>query len=224
MMPTRAAVDLSFKAALLDMDGTLVDSTAIVEEEWRRWAIDIGHDPEEVLRIAHGRRTEEVIHAIAPQRPVLEELVHFLQLAATVDQRNVTPVPGAIDFVSALDPSHWAVVTSAPRPIAEERLRLAGFPEPRILISADDVQNGKPDPEGFLSAASRLQIPVDDCLAFEDSPPGIRAGCAAGVRVIALATTHTQLGFGELYEVCTFADLTVTRGDSSYTVHINHRF
>jgi sugar-phosphatase len=215
-------LEVSFKAALFDMDGTLVDSTAIVEEEWRRWANDIGHDPEEVLRMAHGRRTEEVIHAIAPQRPILEELVRFLQLAATVDQHHVTAVPGALNFVLALNPSDWAVVTSAPTPIAEERLRLAGFPQPRLLISANDVQNGKPHPEGFSLAASRLRVAVEDCLAFEDSPAGIQAACAAGVRVIALSTTHAQLGYGELREVRNFNDLTLSAKESSYTIRVNH--
>jgi mannitol-1-/sugar-/sorbitol-6-phosphatase len=224
MMPSGAAVSLSFKTALFDMDGTLVDSTAIIEEEWRRWANDIGRDPEDVLSIAHGRRTEEVIQTIAPERPILEELVRFLQLAATVDQHHVSAVPGAIDFVSALDAADWAVVTSAPRPIAVERLRLAGFPEPRLLISADEVRNGKPDPEGFLLAATGLKAAVGDCLVFEDSPAGIRAGCAAGVRVIALATTHSQLGYGELYEVRNFADLAVTRENSSYKAFVSQRF
>ena len=228
MTPSLAAEDLSskaglsFKAALFDMDGTLVDSTAIIEEEWRRWARDIGHDPDEVLRMAHGRRTEEVIHAIAPERPVLEELVRFLQLAATVDQRHVTAVPGALEFVRALDPADWAVVTSAPAPIAEERLRLAGFPAPRVLISASDVQNGKPHPEGFLLGAARLGAAVETCLAFEDSPAGIQAACAAGVRVIALSTTHMHLGYGELREIRNFSDLTLFRADSSYIAHVNH--
>jgi sugar-phosphatase len=222
MTPSLAALDLSFKAALFDMDGTLVDSTAIVEEEWRRWAHDIGHDPDEVLRMAHGRRTEEVIHAVAPERPVLEELVRFMQLAATVDQRHVTAVPGALAFVRALDPADWAVVTSAPAPIAQERLRLAGFPAPHILISAGDVQNGKPHPEGFLLGASRLGVAVETCLAFEDSPAGIQAACAAGVRVIGFSTTHTQLGYGELHEVRNFSDLALSRADSSYIVRISY--
>ena len=228
MTPSLAAEDLSsqtglsFKAVLFDMDGTLVDSTAIIEEEWRRWAKDIGHDPDEVLRMAHGRRTEEVIHAMAPERPVLEELVRFLQLAATVDQRHVTAVAGALEFVLALDPSDWAVVTSAPAPIAEERLRLAGFPAPRVLISASDVQNGKPHPEGFLLGAARLGAVVENCLAFEDSPAGIQAAGAAGIRVIGLSTTHTQLGYGELHEVRNFTDLTLSRSDPSYLVRLKH--
>jgi sugar-phosphatase len=206
------------------MDGTLVDSTAIVEEEWRRWALDIRHNPEEVLRIAHGRRTEEVIRMIAPERPLAEELLRFLKLAATVEQSRVSAIAGAVDFVAALDISDWAVVTSAPRRIALERLYLAGFPTPRVLVSADDVEHGKPHPEGFLLAALRVQVAVEDCLAFEDSPAGIQAACSAGVRVIALATTHVSLGCGEFRQIDTFANMAVTRSDSSYIAHINHRF
>ncbi|HMF79445.1 MAG TPA: HAD-IA family hydrolase [Bryobacteraceae bacterium] len=209
-------IDLRFRAALFDMDGTLVDSTAIIEEEWTRWALQIGKDPDEVLKIAHGRRTEEVIQAIAPDREIEKELTHFLELAAGVDQNKVRAVEGAVQFVSLLDNAHWAVVTSAPRHIAYQRLHLAGFPEPRVLISADDVRTGKPHPEGFTSAALLLKMDLQDCLAFEDSPPGILAARAAGIRVIALKTTHAQLGFGELYQIATFADLTVIRSGSSY--------
>ena len=198
------------------MDGTLVDSTAVVEQEWRSWADSVGLDHESVLRMAHGRRTDEVIRTTAPHLDIETEMPKFLKIAAAVDQTGIRAIAGALNVVSSFSPGTWAVVTSAPRNIALRRLRLSGFPEPPVLISADDVKKGKPDPEGFLSAASRLGIGPNDCLAFEDAPAGITAALAANMRVIGLTTTHMTLGVGELHSIQTFNDIRVIVTNTGY--------
>ncbi len=191
-----------------------MDCTAVIEDEWRRWARASGYDTVEVLKIAHGVPTEEVIRAIAPQRSIEDELRRFAEVTTNVDQSQVKAVTGTLEFVASLEVAHWAVVTSADREPALERLLLAGFPKPRVLVSADEVQKGKPDPEGFLSAALQLAAKPADCLVFEDSAAAIMAANRAGIRVIAVKTLHTPLGSGELLPIETFAELrTDRRGD-----------
>ena len=78
-------------------------------------------------------------------------------------------------FIGALDPGTWAIVTSAPRALAEVRLRAVNLPIPAVMITGEDVQRGKPDPQGFLLAAQRLGVRIGECLVFEDSPAGVAA-------------------------------------------------
>ncbi len=212
-----------FSAALFDMDGTLVDSTALVESEWAEWARQKGLDPAEVAHFSHGRRTEDAILHYCPGADLPSELIAFREMAAKLDQSTVRPIPGAVKFVRSISSSKWAVVTSAPAGIARERLGACGFPAPPVLISADDVSSGKPDPEGFLKACRELEAVPHRCVVFEDAPAGVAAALAAQMRVVVLRTTHPEQIFPECIQVDDFEDIfpnTMPTGDFCLTFSV----
>jgi sugar-phosphatase len=182
-------VILSAKAILFDMDGVLMDSTPSVERVWRAWAAKHGLDPEQVARLAHGRRSIETIRQVTPNLDAEKENV-IVEHMEINDKEGVTALPGAADLLSRLPPGRFAIVTSATRPLAVARLGYAGIPVPRHVITANDVIHGKPSPEPFLKGAALLGFAPEDCLVFEDSPAGISSARAAGMKAIALQTTY----------------------------------
>jgi mannitol-1-/sugar-/sorbitol-6-phosphatase len=177
------------RGVIFDLDGVLVDSAACIERHWRRWSLRHRLDPMEVMQVAHGRRTAETVRLVAPHLDAEEEAREIGEREA-LDLDGVRTVPGARELLGALPPGAWGVVTSGTRAVASARLAHCALPLPPILISAEDVRRGKPHPEGYLSAAERLGLDPPDCIVVEDSPPGIDAGRAAGMRVIGVATTH----------------------------------
>jgi mannitol-1-/sugar-/sorbitol-6-phosphatase len=177
------------RAFLFDLDGVLVDSRAVVERTWQRWAERHGIDPAPFLRIAHGRRARDTLQAINPSFARDEE-VAWLDAAELVDLAGLRPIPGAVGFLSSLPEQARAIVTSCGRALAMQRLTAAGVPVPALLVTSDDVVHGKPSPEGYRLGARRLGVDPGSCVVFEDAPPGIAAGKAAGCRVIGVATTH----------------------------------
>jgi mannitol-1-/sugar-/sorbitol-6-phosphatase len=175
-------------AILFDLDGVLMDSRVAVERAWERWATGHGIDPIAVLAQAHGRRTIDTIRAIAPLLDIEAE-ARLLEVAESVDFDGVTTLPGAAALLEALPAGSWTVVTSGTRALATGRLAHGGLPIPERLITAEDVERGKPDPQPYLAGAAALGIDSADCLVIEDAPAGIEAGKAAGMTVIALVTT-----------------------------------
>ncbi|MEV7868451.1 HAD-IA family hydrolase [Streptomyces sp. NPDC088124] len=174
------------KALLLDMDGTLVNSDAAVERCWSRWARTHGLDPQEILKVVHGRQGYATMAVLLPDRPMEQNYAdNRLMLAEEIaDTEGVVPVPGAPEFMAALATLPHALVTSANVPLAEARMTAAGLPMPKIRVTAEDVTASKPDPEGFLLGAATLGVPPEACVAFEDSEAGIAAARAAGMRVV----------------------------------------
>jgi sugar-phosphatase len=172
------------------MDGVLVDSRAIVERTWRRWAARHGVDAEPLLRNAHGRRPQDTLETVLPRLNLPEELA-WLQAAELADFDGLTAVPGAARLLTSLSGVPWAVVTSAGPELARRRLNTAGLPVPPVLVSSTDVSRGKPDPDGYLMAAARLAVAPTNAVVLEDAPAGVAAGRAAGSAVIGVATTHT---------------------------------
>jgi sugar-phosphatase len=177
------------EAVLFDLDGVLVDSTASIERTWRIWAGRHGLDAARIVEFAHGRRSEETLRAFAPHLDADAEArkLERIELEAAA---NVLKVEGASDLLAAIPAESWAVVTSGTRAIATARMSHTDLPVPRVVVSADDVENGKPDPECYLKAAELLGVSPESCLVVEDAPPGIRAARSAGMAVVAVATTH----------------------------------
>jgi sugar-phosphatase len=177
---------LTTRALLLDMDGTLVNSDAVVERYWRIWAAEQGLDPESVLRVIHGRQAHASMAALLPDRPVERNLAdnRWLLERETTDLDGVVPITGAPAFMAALAGLPHALVTSADDGLARARMGAAGLPLPAVLVTAERVGASKPDPEGFLKGAAELGFAPRDCVVFEDSEAGIAAGRAAGMRVV----------------------------------------
>ncbi len=180
---------LSCDAVLFDLDGVLVDSAEVVERTWRRWAARHGLDPARVVRTAHGRRTIETVRLLAPHLEADDE-VAALAASESTETDGVYEVPGARELLASLPPRSWAVVTSGIRPVAELRLRHTRLPTPPVLVTADQVRHGKPHPEGYLTAAAQLGVDPARCIVVEDTPPGIEAAHAGGMRVVAVASTY----------------------------------
>jgi mannitol-1-/sugar-/sorbitol-6-phosphatase len=202
-------------AILFDLDGVLMDSRVAVERAWERWATGHGIDPIAVLAQAHGRRTIDTIRAIAPLLDIEAE-ARLLEVAESVDFDGVTTLPGAAELLEALPAGSWTVVTSGTRALATGRLAHGGLPIPEQLITADDVERGKPDPQPYLAGAAALGIDSADCLVIEDAPAGIEAGKAARMTVLAVATTFEARALAAAdYVVGSLADvvLSVTTED-----------
>jgi sugar-phosphatase len=178
-------------ALLFDNDGTLVSSLDSVERCWTRWAREYGITAEEFRRVElHGRTAVEIVADLLPARLVPEAVARVEQLEVEdVPNGGAHLLPGTRDFLDSLPADRWAVVTSATHRLAEARLHAVGI-SPKVLVSADDVTHGKPDPEPYLLAARQLGVDPARCVVFEDAPAGLRAGRAAGMTTVALATTH----------------------------------
>jgi sugar-phosphatase len=176
---------------LFDLDGVLIDSTPAVTRVWSKWALQHGFDPEEVVRAAHGRPSITTIREYLPDAD--HELENsFVERAEIEDLEGVVPFQGTRELLEALPFSRWTVVTSCTRPLAGARLGAARLPIPERLVTSSDVPNGKPHPEPYLKAAALLGFAASECIVVEDAPAGIRAGKAAGARVIAVRTTATD--------------------------------
>ncbi len=188
--PTRLAAD----ALLFDLDGVLVDSTANVERHWRDWATANGLDADSILAVVHGRRAIDTIREQAPHLDAERELATLIA-AETRDTSGILVFDGAAELLASIPQGRWAIVTSGTASVASARLRTAGLPIPAVLITADRVSRGKPDPEGYLTAAEALGVAAASCIVVEDAPAGVEAARRAGMRCIAITTTHAE---GEL--------------------------
>lgn len=176
---------------LFDSDGVLVRSQPVIDRILADWAAKHHLDPQEVIELSRGRRDVELVRMVAPWLDAGEE-ARLLEERELSDLDGIEEVPGARRLLDALPADRWAVVTSGSGSLVRNRLNAAALPEPDVVISADDVTAGKPDPEGYLCAARKLGTDPAECLVFEDSPTGVAAGIAAGSRVIGVLTTATR--------------------------------
>jgi mannitol-1-/sugar-/sorbitol-6-phosphatase len=181
-------MEFAADAVLLDLDGTLVDSTEAVVRCWLRWAEEFGVDPMR-LNGSHGRPTAEIVASVLPALRVPEALARIDHLELT-DVAGVRALPGAVELITALPAGSWAIVTSCGHDLAMARMGAAGLPPVPVLVTADDVTNGKPAPEPYLTGAARLGADPARGLVVEDAPSGVAAARAAGMRVVGVATTH----------------------------------
>ncbi|MFF7297915.1 HAD-IA family hydrolase [Streptomyces sp. NPDC008265] len=219
---TTAPAVLHAKALLLDMDGTIVNSDAVVERCWREWAQSHGLDPEEALKVVHGRQGYATMAVLLPDRPMEVNHTENAEMLAreTADTDGVVPVAGAPAFMEAIAGLPHALVTSADAALALTRMTAAALPMPEVRVTAESVGASKPDPEGFLKGAAALGVDAADCIVFEDSAAGIAAGRAAGMRVIGVgprAAAH-----GPTAHVADLRSLDVTAGpDGSIRITVH---
>ena len=186
-LPQRA-----YDAFLFDMDGTLITSIAAAERVWSAWARRHGLDLETFMPTIHGVRAIDTIRNQNLPGIDLQAEVDWVTRGEIEDTEGVTEIPGAIAFVATLPSDRWAVVTSASPDLAETRLRAAGLTPPELVVTAHDIERGKPDPEGFRLAAERLGFAVENCLVFEDAPAGIAAAEAAPADVVIITAAHSH--------------------------------
>ena len=182
------SLSLSCHAVLFDLDGVLVDSERVVVRTWNRWAAHHKLEVPDLVRRAHGRRSIETVREVAPWLDAEAE-DRWLAAAELADGDGLAALPGALTLFEAIPTRHRAVVTSCGRALATFRLEAVGLTVPEVLIAAEDVQQGKPAPDGYALAAQRLGVAPSECIVMEDTPAGIAAGRAAGATVIALSTT-----------------------------------
>lgn len=210
-------IELVCRGLLFDLDGVLVDSTPAVARVWSRWAVAHGFDPENTVQRAHGRPSIETIRELLPDADAEAEN-QIVERGELNDTDGVVPLPGARELLNSLPAERWAIVTSCTRPLAETRIRAAGLPVPKRIITSNDITFGKPNPEPYLKGAALLEVQAQDCIVFEDAPAGIRAGKAAGATVLAFPTTSPEEDLdaaGADFVLSGFPALTLLPGNGS---------
>lgn len=217
-------VTVTCKAVLFDMDGTLVDSTQVVEAAWKSWAARHNLPLDEVLSFSHGRPTISTLEHFLPGRDHAEEEAE-LAIFEETQTEGILAVPGAAEIIHALEAQNhpWAVVTSAWRKLAETRVLAAGLQLPTVIVPIDEIRNGKPDPEGFLQAAAKLRVAPEHCVVFEDTRPGIEAGLRAGMQVIALLTTYSSQQLQHRPAIRDFRDVEIKTEGALLTIELTDR-
>ncbi|MEX5573558.1 HAD-IA family hydrolase [Pseudomonas lijiangensis] len=179
-----------FSAFLFDMDGTLLNSVISAERVWTKWARKHGIDVETFLPTIHGVRSIDTVRRQNLPGIDAEQEAEAISQAEIEDVEGVVAIEGVAAFLASLPKDRWAMVTSAPLALAQARMGAAGLALPDIVITAEDVTQGKPAPDGFLLAAQRLGVAAQDCLVFEDAPAGIAAAKAAGASVVVITAAH----------------------------------
>lgn len=179
-------------ALLFDLDGVLINSTPAVARVWRQWAIEHGFDPEEVVARAHGRPSLTTVREYLPNADHEKEN-REVERREIEDIEGVVPLPGALDLLASLPEDRWTIVTSCTRPLAEVRIKAAGLPVPKKMVTSNDITRGKPDPEPYVKGAGLLGYPIEKCVVFEDVPAGVQSGKSAKARVVAFTTTVAGL-------------------------------
>lgn len=186
---------LTCQALLFDMDGTILDSITAANRSWSRWAVSAGlgegfslHGP------LHGRQRPDVVAELLPHLPEAEVAEHAetIRQSELRDVDGIVALPGAVELLSSLPSERWAVVTAADEAVARARIGAAGLPQPPILVSADDLDRGKPDPQGYLLGARRLGVAAESCVVFEDATAGLEAAHRARMRAIATRWTTSD--------------------------------
>jgi len=204
-------------AVLFDLDGVLIDSSSSIVRHWADWAERHNLDLDTIMPAAHGVRTIETMRRVAPHLDVETEAREFCA-NEIVDTAGVVAIPGAARVLAALPAEAWAIVTSCNADLARARLARAGLPLPRLMVSADDVTQGKPAPEPYLAGALRVGLSPAQCIVIEDAPSGIQAGKQAGMRVLAVGATHTLaelLAAGADLAVDAISRMRIGPGDNS---------
>ena len=203
----------SAAAFLFDMDGTLIDSSRAMIRIWGRWARSRGVDFSTLVATIHGSRAVDTMRRLAIPGLDPEIEAATIERGEVEDVDGVVPIAGAAEFLAALPPERWTVVTSAPIALARARLGAAGLPVPRSIVTGEDVLVGKPAPDCFILGAQRLGFETADCIVFEDSAVGIEAATAAGADLVVIASAQAHAALDGRFAVSDYQklDLTITR-------------
>lgn len=184
------SIELTTSGCLFDLDGTLMLSTKCVEAFWRDFGKKHNIDADELLSTSHGRRTYDILQMWKPEMATKEI---SSDLEATIPERwnhIAKPVPGVHKLLRELPRSRWGIVTSGTHVMATRWLdNFLGIRQPDVFITAEQIKEGKPHPEGYIKGHKQLNL-LDHFIVFEDAPAGIRAGKAAGAVVVGMATTY----------------------------------
>ncbi|WP_296942134.1 HAD-IA family hydrolase [uncultured Massilia sp.] len=202
-----------YAAFLFDMDGTILTSIKAAERVWGRWAAGHGLDVEAFLPTIHGKRTEDTVRGLA--LPGIDPVAEAARITAAEieDTLGVEAIAGVADFLASLPRGRWAIVTSAPRRLAEARIAAAGLPLPEVMVAAEDVLRGKPAPDPFLLGAEKLGVAPADCLVFEDTLAGLRSAASAGMDSVVVTVTHAHPLETDVAAVLDYADLRAGRAE-----------
>ncbi|KAA0980515.1 HAD-IA family hydrolase [Pseudomonas sp. ANT_H12B] len=192
MSANESVFNTPYRAFLFDMDGTVLNSIAAAERIWAAWATRHGVDVASFLPTIHGARAIDTINRLALPGVDAEAEAAFITEAEIEDVEGIVQVSAAAGFLKSLPTHQWAIVTSAPKALALRRMAAAGIPEPSVMVTAEDVSAGKPDPAGYRLAAQRLGVEVTQCLIFEDATVGILAAEAAGADLVVMTSTHVH--------------------------------
>jgi sugar-phosphatase len=189
-------VFVTAQGILFDMDGVLLSSIGSVRRCWRRWAKMYGVPNAEEYEVPHGVRAIDIVKALRPDIDPQEGL-RAIEDMEVQDVGDLQVLPGVKTLLGGLPLERWAIVTSSTRRLLLARLKAAGLPVPERIISADDVERGKPDPEPYRRGADLLGFRPEECLVVEDAPSGVGAGKAAGSRVLGVLGTHSAADLHE---------------------------
>ncbi|WIB77364.1 HAD-IA family hydrolase [Curtobacterium sp. MCPF17_002] len=214
-------IDIVASGVLFDMDGTLVDSTAVVEATWTRFGRARGIDPDEILAFSHGRQAISTVQRFLPDLDLDEQLRIAASLVAeeSASTEGISAIPGAVAFVDRLVDAGVpvALVTSAPRDLAASRMAGAGLSVPAAFVPSEDVEHGKPHPDGFLRGAALIGVDAADCVAFEDAPAGLAAAVASGATTVVVGTLEDEVTVG-LARITTYDGITVEREGAAFRI------
>jgi sugar-phosphatase len=195
------------------MDGTILSSIVAAERVWAQWAREHGVDVAAFLPTIHGVRSVDTIRRLDIAGLDAEAEAARITRREIEDVAGIEAIEGATQFLQSLPPQRWAIVTSAPRELALRRLSAAGVPVPPVIVTAEDVRQGKPAPDGFLVASARLGVRAGDCVVFEDSAAGIAAAEAAGAAVVVVTATHRHAISTPHIRIGGYGDLSASFGE-----------
>jgi len=179
-----------YAAFLFDMDGTILTSIIAAERVWADWARSHGLDVDVFLPTIHGKRSIDTVRSLGLPDIDAEAEAHRITQAEIEDVDGIEAIAGVAAFLATLPAERWAIVTSAPRALAQARIAAAGLPLPPVLVAAEDVRHGKPAPDPFLLGAEKLGMRPEECLVFEDTLAGLQSAAAAGMDSVMVTATH----------------------------------